>query len=376
MLSNGKTEKNAAAILHALAGIEMVSQAQLMPMVHLKRTSIFNVMEQMHRVKLVRPCGNFSAGKGRGTILWKLSEEAGVFVVAYFGNQHNYYRIYDFHGDLLHGVDRPYSLTIGEAIAELQRVVHQFSSTQKPGCFILRGVIVSLAATVDSIKGDIVSSHKWALRHYPLGAELSEQWKDSSPLILVENNARLAAWGEKCTGLSRETQHFILLAIHGASGCDRKQTSLGLGTGIVLDGKLFAGASGGAGELDRLFTQWFETHYPNGNRPRTLAEMTDRQIREFVADLGENFSHIINYLAPEKLVVQFDEEPPSPDFVRRLREAMQTNLLPGTDRNFSVEMCTRGIDLLLDGGLYRLRQLYFAPSEYLFRQIEEAFNHR
>jgi predicted NBD/HSP70 family sugar kinase len=166
------------------------------------------------------------------------------------------------------------------------------------------------------------------------------------------------------------------LAIHGASGCDRKQTSLGLGTGIVLDGKLFAGAGGGAGELDRLFTQWFETHYPNGDRPRTLAEMTDRHIREFVVDLGENFSHIINYLAPEKLVVQFDEEPPSPAFVKRLREAMQANLLPGTDRNFSVEMCTRGIDLLLDGGLHRLRQLYFAPSDHLFRQIWEAFDRR
>jgi hypothetical protein len=376
MLSTGRVEKNAAAILHAMAEVEMISQAQLMPLVHLKRTSIFNVMEQMHRAKLVRPCGNFSAGKGRGTILWKLSEDAGAFVVAYFGNQHNYYRVYDFHGDLLHGVDRPYSQAIGEAIAELQHVIRQFSNAQEPRCFTLRGVVVSLAATVDSIKGEIVSSHNWRLKHYPLGAELSKLWKDSQPLILVENNARLSAWGEKCTGLSRENQHFVLLVIHGASGSDRNRATMGLGTGIVLDGKLFAGAGGGAGELDQLFTQWLETHYPNGNRPRTLAEMTDRQIREFVADLGENFSHIINYLAPEKLVVQFDEEPPSPAFVKRLRETLQANLLPGTDRNFSVEMSTRGVDLLLDGGLHRLRQLYFAPSEHLVRQIQEAFDRR
>ena len=77
MLSNGRTEKNAAAILHAMADVNTISQAQLMPLVHLKRTSIFNVMEQMHRAKLVRPCGNFSGGKGRGTILWTLNEDAG-----------------------------------------------------------------------------------------------------------------------------------------------------------------------------------------------------------------------------------------------------------------------------------------------------------
>jgi hypothetical protein len=329
----------------------------------------------MRQAQLVRPCGNFSAGKGRGTILWKLTEEAGAFVVAYFGNQHNYYRVYDFHGDLLHGVDRPYSLAIGDAIAELERIIRQFTNAQKPGSFTLRGVVVSLAATVDSIKGEIVFSHNWRLRHYPLGAELSKLWKDSQPLILVENNARLSAWGEKCTGLSRENQHFVLLVIHGASGGDRNR-AVGLGTGIVLDGKLFAGAGGGAGELDNLFTQWLETHYPNGNRPRTLAEMTDRQIREFVVDLGENFSHIINYLAPEKMVVHFDEEPPSPAFVKRLREAMRANLLPGTDRNFSVEMSARGVDLLLDGGIHRLRQLYFAPSDHLSRQVREAFDRR
>jgi hypothetical protein len=375
MLSIGRVEKNAAAILHAMASVEMISQAQLMPLVHLKRTSIFNVMEQMRQAQLVRPCGNFSAGKGRGTILWKLTEEAGAFVVAYFGNQHNYYRVYDFHGDLLHGVDRPYSLAIGDAIAELERIIRQFTNAQKPGSFTLRGVVVSLAATVDSIKGEIVFSHNWRLRHYPLGAELSKLWKDSQPLILVENNARLSAWGEKCTGLSRENQHFVLLVIHGASGGDRNR-AVGLGTGIVLDGKLFAGAGGGAGELDNLFTQWLETHYPNGNRPRTLAEMTDRQIREFVVDLGENFSHIINYLAPEKMVVHFDEEPPSPAFVKRLREAMRANLLPGTDRNFSVEMSARGVDLLLDGGIHRLRQLYFAPSDHLSRQVREAFDRR
>jgi hypothetical protein len=76
------------------------------------------------------------------------------------------------------------------------------------------------------------------------------------------------------------------------------------------------------------------------------------------------------------LVVHFDEEPPSTVFVDCLRQALHANLLPGRDRDFPVEMSTRGVDLLLDGGIHLLRERYFAPSEQLLRQIREALGHR
>ncbi len=373
MTSIGRLEKNVAEILHVMAGSEMVSQTQLMSQVHLKRTSVFNIMEQMRRGRLVRSCANFSSGKGRGTIMWKPCEDAGAFVVAYFGYQHSFYCVYDFHGDLLHKVERPCSRTIGDAVRDLQQVITDFAKSQKPNRFLLRGIIVSLAGTVDPGNGEVVISHYWRLKQYPLGEELAKLWKNFSPLILVENNARLSAWGEKCVGSSRDNRHFLMLSIHSTSGHEHtRRSAIGLGTGIVLDNKLFAGKGGGAGELDEFFTDWFRTHYPNGNRPSSLGEMTDDQLRQFATDLGENFSHIVNYLAPEKLVVHFDEEQPSTLFVDCLRQALYGNLLPGRDHDFLVEMSTRGVDLLLAGGIHLLRQRYFAPSEQLLRQIREA----
>src|SRR5208282_5992833 len=93
-----RVERNAAAILHAMAETEAVSQVQLIPKVQLKRTSIFYVMERMKHGGLVRSCGQMPSGKGRSTILWKINERAGRFLVAYLGHEHNYYRICNFQG--------------------------------------------------------------------------------------------------------------------------------------------------------------------------------------------------------------------------------------------------------------------------------------
>ena len=371
-----RLEKNAAAILHAMAEVEMVSQGELIPQVHLKRTSIFNVMERMNRARLVRSCGDVPSGKGRSTILWKICEDAGRFLVVYFGHLCNYYRVYDFEGKLLQAIDRPHSLTIVAAIAELRQIVDDLAGSCVDGGAPLRGVAVSLAGIVDSTKGEVVLSHHWHLEHYPLVAELGKLWDNSPPLILIENNVRFSAWGEKCSGLGRETRHFLVLSIHGASREGPSRSAIGLGTGIVLDGRLFAGKTGGAGELDHLFSNWFRTHYPTGTLPSSLTDMTEEQLCDFAQDLGSNFSHIINYLAPEKLIIHFNEEAPSPSFAEALRGALRANLLPAGDQDFPVEVSSRGVDSLLDGGIHLLRQLYFAPSDHLVRQVQGALRRR
>ena len=376
MASIRRVERNAAAILHAMAETEAVSQAELIPKVQLKRTSIFYVMERMKRGKLVRSSGNVPSGKGRSTILWKIYEGAGTFLVAYFGHKHNYYRVYSFQGGLLQAIDRPFRPTIGDAIAELQEIIQDLNGTNGNRHAPLRGVAVSLAGIIDSTNGEVILSRYWRMEHYALATELKKLWDTSPPLILVENNARLSAWGERCNGLARESRDFIVLTIHGASKRESTRAEIGLGSGIVLDGRLFAGKNGGAGELDRFFTKWLLTHYPAGSVPSSLTEMAEEQLRDFASDLGNNFSHIINYLAPEKLLVNFDEEPPSPLFVKWLREAVHANLEPPGGQDFPVEMSPRGVESLLDGGIHRLRQLYFAPSNHLLQQVQQTLKRR
>jgi glucokinase len=58
---------------------------------------------------------------------------------------------------------------------------------------------------------------------------------------VLENDANAAAWGEFTAGAGRGARHMIYLTI-----------STGIGGGLVLDGKLYRGANGAAGELGHI----------------------------------------------------------------------------------------------------------------------------
>ena len=65
--------------------------------------------------------------------------------------------------------------------------------------------------------------------------------------VRLENDATAAALGEHSFGGGRDTQHMLYLTV-----------STGVGGGIIIDGKLYRGASGAAGELGHI------TVDPNG----------------------------------------------------------------------------------------------------------------
>ena len=59
--------------------------------------------------------------------------------------------------------------------------------------------------------------------------------------LFLENDALVAAWGEKTLGAGQNFDHFIYMTI-----------STGIGGGLILDGKLYRGAYGTGGELGHM----------------------------------------------------------------------------------------------------------------------------
>jgi glucokinase len=58
---------------------------------------------------------------------------------------------------------------------------------------------------------------------------------------VLENDANAAAWGEFTLGAGRGSRHLVYLTV-----------STGIGGGLVLDGRLYRGANGGAGEIGHI----------------------------------------------------------------------------------------------------------------------------
>jgi glucokinase len=98
----------------------------------------------------------------------------------------------------------------------------------------LSGIGVATAGQIEAGTGIVVSAVNLGWRHVPLAAALA----GFGVPVTVENDVRAAAWGEFRFGVHREVSSLLAVFV-----------GTGVGSGAVIDGALWRGASNAAGEL-------------------------------------------------------------------------------------------------------------------------------
>lgn len=98
----------------------------------------------------------------------------------------------------------------------------------------IEGVAFSTAGAVNNQETKVISANGNLPQGY---AEIDFVGLTNKP-VLVENDANSAAWAEYSLGAAKGCSHAIVLAI-----------GTGIGSGIIIDGKLLKGKSGAAGEM-------------------------------------------------------------------------------------------------------------------------------
>ena len=96
------------------------------------------------------------------------------------------------------------------------------------------GVAIATAGAVD-IDGKKITSH---VGNLPKGYNALDFKSLSNKPVLLENDAKSACWAEFALGSAKGCQNAITLTI-----------GTGVGSGIIIDGKLLKGKSGAAGEM-------------------------------------------------------------------------------------------------------------------------------
>jgi glucokinase len=122
-----------------------------------------------------------------------------------------------------------------EAVIERMAQSARAAAGERP----LRAIGVSAPGPSDPTHGIVTTPPNLPGWHdVPLARLISERLGLSA---WIENDANAAALAEFKLGAGRGTQHMVLVA-----------AGTGIGGGLVLDGKLYHGASGGAGEIGHM----------------------------------------------------------------------------------------------------------------------------
>ena len=236
---------NERVLLERLRASGAASRAELSRVTGISKPTVSAALGNLERAGLVRETGEMTvtAGRGRSAVLYEVNPTAGYVVGIDIGRSRIRVALADLEGEIrgrrevrndVDGAAGPEPIVatatqlahevVAEAGLDWSHVVHIVVGT--PGVFDQASNEVRYAGSLPGWgRTGVVDS----LRR-ELGTELS-----------VHNDANLAALGEYAFGAGRDCPLLVFLMV-----------GTGIGAGIVVDGKLFAGANGAAGEVGYL----------------------------------------------------------------------------------------------------------------------------
>jgi predicted NBD/HSP70 family sugar kinase len=221
-----------------------VTRPQLARLSGLSQPTVIAALADLENVGLVKAVGHSHTAPGRAPMVFEVDPTVGAVIGVDIGREWLRLLITDLAGNRLCQLDTRNTAKGGDTMIDaVLALVHEGTEQAgigpdsvthtvvgSPGVYGADGQQLRFAANLPG-RGRVAA----ALRER-LAGELT-----------VENDANLAALGEYTYGAGQATRQFVYLTI-----------GTGVGVGIVLDGKLYRGTSGSAGEIG---------HLPVGDQP-------------------------------------------------------------------------------------------------------------
>jgi glucokinase len=179
-----------------------------------------------------------------GRVKVAINPNWGHVVGVDLGASHLHFALADFCGEILDDYIAKIRPEDGpqRMIEQIQVGIHALAARHKEHGR-LKALAMAVPSAVDASRSVVSFANNlpgWTNIH--LGKDLE---RDLRIPVFLENDANLAAIGEHWRGVARGVNNFVFIAI-----------GTGIGSGVFIDGKLYRGHNGWAGELFRMNVEW------------------------------------------------------------------------------------------------------------------------
>lgn len=217
-----------------------LSRRDLAAQTGLDSKSITNIIRDLRAREVVAVAGRKKSTGGRSVDLFELRRDRRLVLGIHVAPDRILALVVNPYGETLWQSDRIGGETANAAIrSALEDVGHQLRSLKlfQPGRFLGAGLCAPGLLNEDRTEW-VVSSQL-----PELVGEAPARWvEDATGLpTTLEDDSAAKALGERLWGWAREHESFLLVDL-----------DTGVGSGIVIDGRLFRGVSGHSGEIGRL----------------------------------------------------------------------------------------------------------------------------
>jgi predicted NBD/HSP70 family sugar kinase len=209
----------------------------------LSKPTVGQALLDLEQQGLVRAIGRSAAGPGRAAVIYQTAPDAGHIVGVDIGRRVLRVAVADLEGTVVARVDQPNRSRSGTMLARtasetVKRAVTEAGLT--PSDIVV--TVVGTPGIPDEATGTVYRSPNlpgWERRG--LLRELVGALSAGGSEVMVENDANLSVVGEHARGAAQGVDVVACLTV-----------GTGIGMGVLLNGKLFRGAHGAAGEIADL----------------------------------------------------------------------------------------------------------------------------
>jgi len=233
---------NLSVIMNNLRKKAPISRAGLAQATGLNKTTVSSLVDELLQRQFVREIGSTTTGKGHPAIMLSLNPAAGFIVGCEIGADFILVVCTNFAPEVIWRYEEHTDPSLGrDAILDrakallnnaIQRGYQEYGT--------LLGIGVGVAALIDQATGTMLYAPnlKWT-EPFPIRAMLQDAFPQAP--VIVDNEANIAALGEHYFGVAQEHAEVLYIS-----------AGVGLGGGIVHDGRVFSGVTGVSAEIGHM----------------------------------------------------------------------------------------------------------------------------
>jgi predicted NBD/HSP70 family sugar kinase len=374
--------RNMALVMKALAAGEKVTRAAVAAEVGLTRATVSTLVDELLAAGLVEERGAQRPGTvGRPGTALALSERGPAGVGAEVGIDHLAACVVDLRGAVRCHVETPAAnrgRPAPEVLAELAELTARVTSEARERGLIPVGTTVAVPGLVGRDRGTVLRAPNLGWEDVAVAAALGRE-------TVVENEANLGALAELWLGGHERLADFVHVS-----------AEIGIGAALVVEGRLFRGARGFAGELGHVPVRpdgplcscgahgCLETYAGEeallraagiGRGPALRAAAADgnpaalRALEEAGAALGIALSGAVNLLDPQAVVVGGPLAELAPWLLPGIRRELADRVTDRQWRPEDVVTSRLGRDGVLRGAAYSsVRTVLEDPASWALKQ--------
>jgi predicted NBD/HSP70 family sugar kinase len=231
-------EINLSSVLRYIHSNAPISRTQLAAVTGLNKSTVSSLIDELTERGLVCQTGTETSGIGRPASLLELNPEAGCIIGVEYGVDFALVILANFGGEVIWRSQEAADPSEGQVAmtAKVFKLVDQAIDVCNIRQLRLLGLGIATPGTVQVDDGFLVYAPNLNWRDVAFAKIYSERYPNLR--VYVDNDANTAATGEHLFGVAQRNQDFIFLF-----------SGVGIGAGLFLNGGLYRGQNGFAGEI-------------------------------------------------------------------------------------------------------------------------------